>query len=340
MHCLAFLLTILGAFLVLSLRCKTCQRLFYLTCYVFLVNLKRFLRTILFLFLTATLLATLLTTVWLLRCLATCCLYVDALLCDALALLLLAILRFLLCSLLLTLTTLLLLRLLLWTSALVQFVEVDRTEHLHLRRKFLLALKCEHAVFFFIILFLLRLLYRQFSLLRLLLNRFWLLFLHWFWLRFFLWLRFLILLFFYHRLCLFLCLGLQNRLFCLHLGFLHRFLRLCFNLFLLFNRLCLLLFRSRLTNTLKVNLSERREFLLWSSLHLSLNALLSLFLFLVFYLLREQFVGVNFHFLVFLERLNERIILRIVELKTRFCLHFTEIRAFLKEFNCRLKSYV
>ncbi len=344
MNSLALLLAVLGALLVLCLRCETSQRLFYLACYVFLVHLERLLRTVLLLFLSTALLTTFLATIWLLRYLTACRLYVNALLSDALTLLLLAVLRSLLCSLLLTFAALLLLRFLSGASTLVQFVEVYGSEHLHLWREFLLALQCEHAALFLLLCCRFRLLLRLFGLFGLLhdsLFRLRLLHLHWLRLRFFLWFRLFLHFFFHHWFRLFLSLWLRNGFLNLLHRLLHRFLHLWFRLlFLLFNGLHLLLLRSRLANILKVDFPERCELLLRSSLHFRLNTLLALLLFLVLGLLREQFVGINLHFLVFLERLNERVILRIVEFETRLSLHFTEILAFLKEFDCRLKSYV
>ena len=41
----ALFLTVFGSSLILRFTCQSSQRLFYLTCYVFFVNLKRFLRT-------------------------------------------------------------------------------------------------------------------------------------------------------------------------------------------------------------------------------------------------------------------------------------------------------
>ena len=138
---LALLLTILGAFLVLvALIGQSCQRLLYLTCHVLLVHLKRFLVALAVLVLLPLVLATLVIL------LVGSGVDIHALITDALALLALAVIAIpVLLGFLLTLLALLLLRFLLRTSALVQGVQVDLPQHIHLRgvEDLLLALQLE-----------------------------------------------------------------------------------------------------------------------------------------------------------------------------------------------------
>ena len=166
-HGIAFLLTILGAFLVLSgLRGEAGQRLLNLTCHVLLVHLNglhRLTVVLLTVLLAATLLIivlqfaeVLVATLVLLLVAATLlvllfgsCLDVDLIGADALALALLAVLpasgtigtATLLSGLLLALLALLLLRLLLGTGALVERREVYLAQHIHLGCQLGLALE-------------------------------------------------------------------------------------------------------------------------------------------------------------------------------------------------------
>ena len=133
---LTLLLTILGTLLVLALlACESCKRLLYLACYVLVVHLSRLLLSasaILLLVLAAS--ATVASGVGVLATLSArlvgSSIDVYAHLVDAFALLLVAAL---LLRLLLALLTLLFLRLLLGACALVERVEVDLAEYVHLR---------------------------------------------------------------------------------------------------------------------------------------------------------------------------------------------------------------
>ena len=148
LHGLTLLLTILGALLVeRGLVGQTSQRLFNLTCNIFLVHLQRFLIATAILLFLGVLLSRLVDR--LLHGLVGFGIDVNTLLTNAHTLFALALLLTLLLGLLLALLALLLLRLLLGTSALVEGVEVDLSLYLQLRsvHDLLLALQLEHFGF-------------------------------------------------------------------------------------------------------------------------------------------------------------------------------------------------
>ena len=141
---LALLLAVLGSLLVLALAGESCQSFLYLTCNVFLVNLERLVVALAVLLLGVALVCVAVATavVVLLNGLV----YVYALLCYARTFLLSVGMS--LHGLLLALLAALLLGLLLRTGALVERVEVNFSEHVHLRCELLLALQCEDFALF------------------------------------------------------------------------------------------------------------------------------------------------------------------------------------------------
>ena len=98
----------------------------------------------------------------------------------------------------------------------------------------------------------------------------------------------------------------------------------------------------RLANAVEVNLSQWLVLLLRGRLEQALCPVVLSFrsTFLVLSLFLEQSLRLVSHGGILLERLNERRILRIADLRCQFKLLLSNIASFLKEFNCRLKSYV
>ena len=97
------------------------------------------------------------------------------------------------------------------------------------------------------------------------------------------------------------------------------------------------------TNVAKINLSQRgilltrgcSEELFFIALFF-FRFLRTLFLFWFF----EEFFSLGTHSGVLLKGFYESRILLVVELKARFGLYFAQFALLLKEFNCRLKSYI
>ena len=365
MHSLTLLLTILGALLVQrGLVGQTGQRLFNLTCNVFLVHLQRFLIATAILLFLGVLLSGLVD--GLLHGLVGFGIDVNTLLAYAYTLFALALLLTLLLGLLLALLALLLLRLLLGTSALVEGVEVDLALYLQLRsiHDLLLALQLEHFGFFSLLsfhigrlhLFLRILLLLRFScrflLLRLRLGAFRLdlnrlllfsgrVLLLGSGLRGLLLLRLLGFLSLLRR-RLFL-----NRLFNLGFGSLH--LSRLFLLLLhflsgrsLFLRLRLLSLSRLLAQHVKVDLAQRLVLLLVGRLQKALGATFrgGLCGFLLLVLLGEKLVGLVAHLLVLLESSHQSLVLSVVDLEARLGLHFSQLAFLFQELHSRLKSNV
>ena len=140
---IALLLTVFGSLFVLALAGEACERLLYLACYVLLTHFCRLLSAalaVLLLVASAGVLLSLLSVV-----LLGCGCYIHTLLGDALALLACAArISIAVVCLLFALLAALLLTLLLRAGALVQCIEVYLSEHVHLRRKLLLALQREY----------------------------------------------------------------------------------------------------------------------------------------------------------------------------------------------------
>ena len=258
-------------------------------------------------------------------------------------------------GLLLALLAALLLGLLLRTGALVERVEVNLSEHVHLRRELLLALQCEDFALF---LYGFRLC-RLFGCCRLLCLRLCGLGLGFcFGLNLF---RLSLLLF--DNSCSIACglcwlcrllLSRRNRLFglsLLALG-LHRSGNRLFHLGLrLFcNGSLLWLFGRRrrfggrlLAQAVEVNLSKGCIFLRLYASHSVVRPALLVAVRLAFLLLRmleQQLLGLASHLLVRLESLNKCVILTVAELEAQFFLDLSKVTSFSQELNCGLESYI
>ena len=98
-----------------------------------------------------------------------------------------------------------------------------------------------------------------------------------------------------------------------------------------------------LAQVVKVNLAQRLVLLVACTLQDALGAclrLLGIGLALLFLVFGEKLFGGREHSGVLLESLNERLVLRIVELEAHVGFHLAQIAFLFQEFNCRLKSYV
>ena len=341
----ALLLTVLGALLVLvALAGQTGERLLYLACYGLIVHLQRLLVAVAVFLLAAAISLAVVVSVGgiaaIARLLIGSGVDVDTLFVDTDALLAFATMlggHFLLAFL-----PSFLFSFLLGTRALVDGVQVNLAQNVHLGciQDFLFALQLEHA-------------WRAFLLRRLLRLNLGSHFLYGFRYRLFLSDRFLCRLhhsfdlLFNHRFGL--RLHVRGGLFDLLHGYLHRLrLRLGTDGSSHFsgsfrpgggNRLHS--FRLLLTDLIEVYLAQRLELLLGRRSQQTLRTVVgSLYAFLFLVFLLKELLRLAANLGVLLEGGDQSIVLVIVQLKARLRFHFTQFGSLFQEFNCRLKSYV